>query len=299
MKTSTRARWIVVAIVVAAFAVIGAFGGSGDGDRSVDVGAPSTDAARTTPWTAPPETPTDAPPGASTDAPLEVPTTPAAPSTPAPTTAPPPPSTVPAPAAGPVATTRWILGGIPIKGRAPKTGYSRAEFGPSWTDDVAVAGGHNGCDTRNDILRRDLQVTAIKPGTRGCVVLTGILQDPYTGRRIDFTRGQRTSSAVQIDHVVALNDAWQKGAQQIGAARRRMLANDPLNLLAVDGPANSQKGAGDAATWLPHDKAFRCRYVALQTHVKGRYRLWMTRAEHDAIARILAGCTDAQVGEIG
>jgi hypothetical protein len=288
MKTSTRARWIVVAIVVAAFAVIGAFSGSGEGDPTVDVGAPSTDAELTTPWTTPPE--------ASTDAPFETSTTPAVPTTPAPTT---PPSTTPAPATGPVATTRWILGGIPIKGRAPKTGYSRAEFGPSWTDDVPVAGGHNGCDTRNDILRRDLQVTRIEPGTHGCVVLTGILHDPYTGARIDFTRGRRTSSAVQIDHVVALNDAWQKGAQQIGAERRRMLANDPLNLLAVDGPANNQKGAGDAATWLPHNKGFRCRYVALQTQVKGRYRLWMTRAEHDAIARILAGCTDAQVGEIG
>jgi len=279
-----------VAIVVAAFAIVGALSGSGDGDHTVAVGAPTTGAELTTPSTTPP--------GVAGDAPVEPSGPPDAPITPAPTTTPPAPSTAPAPAAGPVATTRWILGGIPIKGRAPKTGYARSQFGPAWTDDVPVDGGHNGCDTRNDILRRDLHVTAFKPRTHDCVVLTGILQDPYTGKRIDFVRGQRTSSAVQIDHVVALSDAWQKGAQQIGEERRRMLANDPLNLLAVDGPANNQKGAGDAATWLPHNKAFRCRYVALQTRVKARYDLWMTPAEHDAIVRILAGCTDAQVGAI-
>lgn len=292
MKTTTRARWIVVAIVVAALALLGALTGSRDDEP---VAAPSTTTVSATTVSA---TATPSPALSTTAASTQPAPTATPPSTPAPTTSPAPTTTV-APAAGPVATTRWILGGIPIKGRAPKTGYERSEFGPAWTDDVAVAGGHNGCDTRNDILRRDLTVTSTKPGTRDCVVLTGVLHDPYTGTRIDFTRGRRTSSAVQIDHVVALNDAWQKGAQQIGEVRRRMLANDPLNLLAVDGPANNQKGAGDAATWLPSNKAFRCRYVALQTHVKARYHLWMTSAERDAIVRILSGCSDAQVGAIG
>src|SRR5699024_5833992 len=131
------------------------------------------------------------------------------------------------------AGARALLSALPVKGRAPKTGYSRDEFGQPWTDDVAVDGGHNGCDTRNDILRRDLTDKTYRAGSHGCTVISGVLEDPYTGERIDFTRGRGTSSAVQIDHVVALMDAWQKGAQQLGGQRRRELANDPLNLLAV------------------------------------------------------------------
>ena len=128
------------------------------------------------------------------------------------------------------------LATLPVKGRAPKTGYSRAAFGIAWTDDVDVPLGHNGCDTRNDILRRDLTAVLLKPGTHGCVVLAGVLADPYTGRTITFTRGPSTSSRVQIDHAVALGDAWVKGAQQLTRTQRAALANDPLNLLAVDGP---------------------------------------------------------------
>jgi hypothetical protein len=177
-----------------------------------------------------------------------------------------------------------------VKGRAPKTGYDRALFGPAWTDDVTVDGGHNGCDTRNDILRRDLTDAVVKAGTYGCLVLSGTLHDAYTGRTIAFVRGQVTSQAVQIDHVVALMDAWQKGAQQLSVAERRNFANDPLNLQAVDGPTNERKGAGDAATWLPPNKRYRCVYVSRQVAVKATYRLWVTQAEHDAIGRVLASC---------
>lgn len=177
-----------------------------------------------------------------------------------------------------------------VKGRAPKTGYSRAQFGPAWTDDVTVAGGHNGCDTRNDILARDLTGITFKPRSHDCAVLAGTLDDPYTGRTIAFHRGAGSSNAVQIDHVVALSDAWQTGAQQLSAARRQNLANDPLNLEAVDGPTNEQKGDGDAATWLPPRKAYRCTYVSRQVDVKSKYHLWVTPAEHDAIARVLADC---------
>src|SRR6185436_14284756 len=102
--------------------------------------------------------------------------------------------------------------------------------------------------------------------------------------------GQGTSEAVQIDHVVALSDAWQKGAQGLAVARRTAFANDPLNLLAVDGPLNMQKGDGDAATWLPPAKAYRCAYVARQVAVKVSYGLWMTQAEKNAIATVLSAC---------
>jgi hypothetical protein len=122
-------------------------------------------------------------------------------------------------------------------------------------------------------------------------VKSGTLADPYTGTTINFLRGAATSSAVQIDHVVALSDAWQKGAQQLTTEQRTAFANDPLNLQATDGPTNMKKGDGDAATWLPPNKGFRCEYVARQISVKATYSLWVTQAEHDAMARILADCS--------
>ncbi len=180
---------------------------------------------------------------------------------------------------------------IEIKGRAPRTGYERDLFGNGWKDPD-----RNGCDARNDILNRDLTEKAHKPGTDGCVVASGVLTDPFTAATIHFVRGNATSTAVQIDHVVPLSDAWQKGAQQLAPNQREAFGNDPLNLLATDGPTNGAKGDGDAATWLPPNKSFRCEYVARQTAVKAKYGLWMTQAEHDAIHRVLtASCPDQAV----
>lgn len=178
-----------------------------------------------------------------------------------------------------------MLASLAVKGRASKTGYSRSQFGTAWADVD-----HNGCDTRNDVLSRDLTGRTYRSGTHDCIVATGNLADPYTGRRISFVRGEGTSTAVQIDHVVALSDAWQTGAQKLSSTTRERFANDPYNLLAVDGPANERKGNGDAATWLPSNKSFRCQYVARQIGVKSTYGLWVTQAEHDAMARVLSGC---------
>ena len=177
------------------------------------------------------------------------------------------------------------LATLAVKGRAPTTGYSRAEFGAAWADV-----NRNGCDTRNDVLRRDLTAVRLAAGTNGCQVAAGTLADPYSGTRIAFLRGASTSSEVQIDHVVALSNAWQTGALTLPADQREALANDPLNLLAVDGRLNEQKSDGDAATWLPPNRAVRCAYVARQVAVKARYRLWVTPPEKDAIIRVLAGC---------
>ena len=174
-----------------------------------------------------------------------------------------------------------------VKGRAAKTGYSRDAFGPAWAD-----ADRNGCDTRNDILKRDLTDVTLEPGTYGCVVLSGTLHDPYTGALIEFTRGFTTSAKVQIDHVVSLSDAWQKGAQGWVIRKRMAFANDPLNLLAVAGSANEQKGDGDTATWLPA-RASRCSYVARQVAVKRKYQIWVTAAEAEAMRSILADCPDA------
>jgi hypothetical protein len=178
------------------------------------------------------------------------------------------------------------LADLAVKGRAPKTGYSRDEFGNGWAS-------WQKCDTRQRILARDL--TDVKLDEDGCTVLSGTLNDPYTGKVIEFKRGSDTSSEVQIDHVVALSDAWQKGAQSLDSERREALANDDLELLAVDGQANSEKSDGDAATWLPKNKAFRCRYIARQIAVKIKYGLWITEAEHQAMARILSTCPDERL----
>jgi hypothetical protein len=184
-----------------------------------------------------------------------------------------------------VGDARAKLAKLTVKGRAPRTGFDRDKFGPAWADVD-----RNGCDTRNDVLKRDLRDEKFRPGTRDCVVVSGVLEDPYSGKTITFKRGQDTSSEVQIDHLVPLSDAWQKGAQQWTATKRKEFANDPLNLLAVDGPLNGQKSDSDAATWLPPRRAYRCAYVARQIDVKAKYDVWVTSAERDAMDRVLGSC---------
>jgi hypothetical protein len=188
----------------------------------------------------------------------------------------------PTPAPGSAAAA---LAQLPVKGRAPRTGYDRKAFGQSWADID-----RNGCDQRNDVLARDLDGPAFKPGTRDCKVLSGTLPDPYTGQPVAFVSGPSTSDDVQIDHVVALSDAWQTGAQQLDPATRERLANDPLNLVATAGPVNQAKGESDAASWLPPHRPAWCAYVARQVAVKLTYALWVTAAERDAIAGVLVGC---------
>ena len=178
----------------------------------------------------------------------------------------------------------------PTKGRAAKTGYTRAQFGQTWADVD-----RNGCDTRNDILKRDLTGEVFKEKTDDCVVLSGTLIDPYSGETINFVRGNVSSMEVQIDHVVALSNAWQTGAFKLSTKERTAFANDPLNLLAVKGRLNSQKGDGDAATWLPPLKSFRCSYVAQQIAVKAKYSLWVTAPEKAAMVSILAKCPTQKV----
>lgn len=177
------------------------------------------------------------------------------------------------------------LATLTVKGKAAVTGYDRDRFGPAWAD---VDG--NGCDTRDDILARDLTDTVVDGS---CEVRSGTLVSPYTAASMQFTRGWGTSSEVQIDHVVALANAWRTGASSWTAARLQAFANDPLNLFAVDGPSNQQKQDGDAATWLPANKSFRCVYVAHQVAVKAKYELSVAPAERDAIARVLGTCPDA------
>ncbi|MGV9322306.1 HNH endonuclease family protein [Streptomyces sp. NPDC003660] len=170
---------------------------------------------------------------------------------------------------------------LEVKGRAPKTGYSRERFGTAWADTDS-----NSCDTRDDILKRDLKEVKFSDGK--CKVTFGVLEsDPYSGKKVTYRRGR---SLVDIDHVVALSDAWQKGAKYWDAGKRIALANDPLNLLAVDASTNRGKGDGDTASWVPPEKKYRCTYVAAQVAVKKKYELWVTSAEKAAMKKILADC---------
>ncbi|MFF3331495.1 HNH endonuclease family protein [Streptomyces sp. NPDC002888] len=175
---------------------------------------------------------------------------------------------------------------LTVKGRAPKTGYDRDRFGTPWADTDS-----NDCDTRDDILERDLKEVKFTGGT--CKVSYGVLEsDPYSGKDVTYRRGR---SKVDIDHVVALSDAWQKGAKYWDASKRIALANDPLNLLAVDASTNRSKGDGDTATWLPPNKGYRCTYVAAQVAVKKKYGLWVTAAEKAAMEKVLSGCPDQKL----
>ncbi|WP_298590378.1 DUF1524 domain-containing protein [uncultured Kocuria sp.] len=175
------------------------------------------------------------------------------------------------------------LAALPVEDAGSGEDYDRlAQFG-EWADPDG-----NGCDARNDILARDLTRDVVDDD--GCTVLSGTLEDPYTGRTIAFERGPLTSSDVQIDHVVALKNAWVSGADRLAPGERTALANDPLNLRAVDGPANGEKSAADAAGWLPPNESHRCAYVATQIAVKTRYELFVSNPERDAMADVLAGC---------
>lgn len=177
-----------------------------------------------------------------------------------------------------------VLEQLPVKGRAPKTGYDRAQFGDGWAE-------VDGCDVRDRVLSRELTNVRFDAGGGGrCTVLEGDLADPYVGRSIHFVRGGSYATSVDLDHVVALGDAWQTGAQQLTSQQRVQFANDPRNLQAVDPSANRQKGDSDAASWLPANKAFRCSYVGLQVQVKAAYALWVTASEKDAMKRVLKGC---------
>lgn len=163
-------------------------------------------------------------------------------------------------------------------------GYNRGLFGFRQTDDDG-----NGCDIREDVLARDLKDIKYKYAG-SCKVSSGVLNDPYTGTVIYFRRGTKTSAAVQIDHVVALHNAWDSGASQWPSAKKYKFANDPYNLLAVEGQANQEKGDASADAWLPTNKGFRCEYVARQIGVKAKYSLTVTQAEKDVMMGTLRSC---------
>lgn len=194
--------------------------------------------------------------------------------------------------ARPTATPKWVttakqrLSKLDVKQAGSMVGFQPREesFGPDWYD-VDL----NDCDTRNDILQRDLKQIVFQDGS-DCTVAKGMLRDPYTAKTINFIRGKNTSSEVQIDHIVALAASWRTGARQWTAELRLFYANDPLVLLAVDGPTNNKKKDKDAAGWLPPNIPYQCRYVARQIAIKTKYALWVTQPERMAMTGVLSDC---------
>ena len=177
-----------------------------------------------------------------------------------------------------------VLDELEVKNHYIGERYYRKAFYKDW-------GEINGCRTREVILKRDLKDTVMN----GCKVMSGVLEDPYTGKHVKFERGERTSPLVQIDHVVALSNAWVTGAYKLPPEERYALSQDPMNLLAVDGKANQGKSDQDASEWLPEKKEFQCEYVARQISVKKKYHLWVTANEKDAMKQVLATCPEQEI----
>jgi len=173
-------------------------------------------------------------------------------------------------------TALAAVGRLTVKGRAPKTGYTRERFGPAWFDVD-----NNGCNTRDDVLAATL--TNVR--RNGCDVYDGYLRDPYSNTTI-----RERPYAIDVDHMVALSDAWQKGAQKWTYAKRLRFANDRRNLQPTLPSLNRQKGDSDVASWLPPNKAYRCTYVARIVAVKLAYGVWVTSAEKSAMQRVLGAC---------
>lgn len=177
---------------------------------------------------------------------------------------------------------------VATKGRGPRTGYDRDEFGYAWMDSApgGIPFARNGCDTRNDLLQRDGEDLRFRSGS-DCVVMSMRLNDPYTGRTIDWTKSRATE--VQIDHVMPLSYDWQMGAARWTEGKRQDIANDPLNLMPVDGPTNSSKGDSGPAAWLPPNKQIRCSYAVRFAQVSLKYELPVTPPDKQMMLRQCGG----------
>ncbi|MET9775405.1 HNH endonuclease family protein [Streptomyces sp. NPDC006367] len=182
---------------------------------------------------------------------------------------------------------RELIEKLRTKGRGPKTGYDRDEFGYAWMDTAdGVPLARNGCDTRNDLLKRDGQEVRFRSGSN-CVVIAMTLHDPYTGTTIDWRKQE--ASEVQIDHVVPLSYSWQMGSSRWPESKREQIANDPLNLIPVQGRANSAKSDSGPATWLPPSKGIRCAYAVRFAQVAVKYELAVTAPDREAMLRQCGG----------
>ncbi|MFF1307245.1 HNH endonuclease family protein [Streptomyces sp. NPDC058307] len=185
------------------------------------------------------------------------------------------------------AAARKLIEELSTKGRGPKTGYARDKFGYAWMDTAdGVPLARNGCDTRDDLIHRDGLNLRFRAGS-DCVVVAMTLHDPYTGTTIEWRKQQ--ASAVQIDHVVPLSYSWQMGSSRWPENKRKQLANDVLNLIPVQGRANSAKGDSGPASWLPPNKQIRCAYVVRFAQVAVKYEMPVTAPDKQMMLRQCGG----------
>ncbi|MFT4280336.1 HNH endonuclease family protein [Microbacterium sp.] len=214
--------------------------------------------------------------------PAAPPPRPAAPAPPSDAATSSPPSTPPSAGDDDLAA---VLSTLPIADDEAVGQYFREQFGQAWYDQD-----RNGCDTRNDILRRDLSDVVTKEGTRDCKVLTGVLDDPYTGERVDFVAGADTSALVQIDHVIPLSWAWRHGAERWTFEQRQEFANDPSNLRATAGAINQSKSDSGPSEWMPPQEASLCDYAETWIETLATWKLSLSGADRDALAGALTTC---------
>ncbi|MCZ7459825.1 HNH endonuclease family protein [Streptomyces sp. WMMC940] len=185
------------------------------------------------------------------------------------------------------AAARGLIGELTTKGRGPRTGYDRDEFGYAWMDTAdGVPLARNGCDTRNDLLKLHGRHVRFRAGS-DCVVVSMDLYDPYTGKDIAWKKAR--AAEVQIDHVVPLSYSWQMGSSRWPESKRERFANDVLNLLPVEGRANSAKGDSGPASWLPPSKQIRCAYAVRFAQVALKYELPVTSADKRMMLRQCEG----------
>jgi hypothetical protein len=161
-------------------------------------------------------------------------------------------------------------------------GYQRArDFGPAWSVDVD----RNGCGTRDDILRRDLE----KVRLRGrCTVIAGVLTDPYTGRSVTFTKSH--AAEVQITLSSRSAPPGPRGARDRPQSEREWFADDPVNLLATSAGANESKSDRGPDEWLPR-AAYRCAYAVQWISVSTRYMLAVTPPDKSNLTTLLSRCS--------
>ena len=199
---------------------------------------------------------------------------------PTPATTPTSPTTEASSAPSNVSNALQVAQGLQVRGKAAATNYSRDAFGSAWRDVDK-----NGCDTRNDILQRDFTTVVFKAGTGDCKVIGGTWTDPYSNESYTFSEAP---SGAQIDHVVALKNAWQMGADLWSDQMRVEFANDPVNLRVTIASLNQQKSDSNAASWLPPYKPGRCFFIATQVAVKAKWELFVTTSEKEVFLDILS-----------
>jgi hypothetical protein len=173
------------------------------------------------------------------------------------------------PAGGAARLTR-----LRVAQEGPRDGYERDLFG-GWID----ADG-DGCDTRCEVLAAERRASL--PGLAG-----GGWRSLYDG----YTTAD--PSELEVDHVVALAEAWDSGASGWTADRRRAFANDldlPGALVAVTAATNRSKGARDPASWQPPDRSAWCEFGAAWVDVKAKWDLTVDRDELAALTNLLEGC---------